>query len=888
MTINFFIQYNTRPGQSIYLIIYNEKKGEEIAESIFNLNYFDKDYWNGIIDSSVFGIKNKFTYACFVSHNYNERVEEVIEKKTVALKLEKKQDVNIYEQIIQQENLDAIYASKAFEVLLKKDKRYKVKEKEVRHPTHIFKVSAPVMQQRFSICITGSGYHLNDWDKEKPILLSRKKDLWTVELNLAKEKHPIEYKLGLFDHELKSIVHFEGGDNRFLPVDDGHDKISFLFLNAPFSDYNWRGAGVNIPVFSLRSDKSWGIGDFTDLHLLADWAHATGLKMIQLLPVNDTTATFTEKDSYPYSAISPFALHPLFLNIQKLATAFSIEFPEQIKSAVTEVNSKTVLDYEAVFALKMKAIKFIYQLEKSDFKDDINWMEFFDINRHWLVPYAVFCCLRDENHTPDFSKWKELSEYKEDAVQEFASPGTEHYDDICLHYFIQYHLHLQLKDAVDYAHKKNIIYKGDLPIGIGRHSVDTWMYPHLFHMNMQAGAPPDYYSIKGQNWSFPTYNWETMAADGYQWWRQRMEHLGNYFDAIRIDHVLGFFRIWSIPVSSVEGTLGIFQPVFPVPENVFRDNGIDFNKDRFCQPFITAHILYEYFGDDKDWVKEIFLDGESFKQEYNTQEKIAAYFNSDPQKKRLEDSLLRLLSSVVLIEDEEKQGSYHFRINMSLTDSYKLLNGDTKYKLDNLYHQYFFVNQNTLWEAEGIKKLNALKGTTDMLLCAEDLGMVPDFMEHVLKQLEILSLQVQRMPKDSADYFSRPKDAPYLCVTTPSTHDMSTVRQWWQDERTNLQFFYNNVLGNHGDAPQYCEPWISKEVIEQHLASPSMWSVFLLQDILGIDPSIRSEDIYMERINDPSNPNNVWNYRMHLTLEELIADKPFNHLLKDLMLRTGR
>ncbi len=504
------------------------------------------------------------------------------------------------------------------------------------------------------------------------------------------------------------------------------------------------------------------------------------------------------------------------------------------------------------------------------------------------MPYAVFCYLRDENETPEFDNWEKLNVYKEDEVQEFASPDNEQYDDICLHYFIQYHLHLQLKDAVDYAHKKNIIYKGDLPIGIGRYSVDTWMYPHLFHLDMQAGAPPDYYSAKGQNWSFPTYNWETMAADGFKWWRQRMEHLGNYFDAIRIDHVLGFFRIWSIPVTSIEGTLGIFQPVFPMPVEVFKNNNTHFDKSSFCHPFINDQILDEYFSAEAAWVKQVFLTQNSFKKEYNTQQKISAFFKLNPQKKSLEEGLLRLTGNILLIEDARQPDHFHFRINMSNASIYKQLPQDTRQSLDKLYHQYFFEKQNVLWEREGIKKLEALKATTDMLICAEDLGMVPDFMERVLSDLAILSMQVQRMPKLATENFSNPRDASYLTVATPSTHDMSTVREWWQDERDHIQYFFNHVLGNSGEAPKICEPWISKAIVEQHLFSPSMWSVFLLQDLLGIDESMRAQNVQAERINDPSNPNHVWDYRMHITLENLVNHQAFSARLKEMVLHSGR
>ena len=888
MILNFYIQYHTTHGQSLYLVLYNEKKGSSTSESIVNLNYYDENYWHGVIDTNSFDIKNKLSYACYITNSNKEGAKEIILKKSVSLKHDKKQEIYIYEQIIQQQNYDAIYATKAFEILFKKDKHHKAKQKECKHPTHIFKVTAPVMQSRYAVCISGSGHHFTNWDKSDPVILHKKKNFWTVELNLAKENFPIEYKFGLYDFESKTIVHFEEGNNRILLDNGGHEKLNIFFQNAAFTNYNWRGTGVNIPVSSLRSHKSWGIGDFTDLHLLADWAQNAGIKMIQLLPVNDTTANYTAKDSYPYSAISPFALHPLYLNIQKLATAFSVEFPQEIKQNIKELNQKTSLDYEGVSALKIKALKFVYQLEKLAFKNDFGWIEFFDLNRHWLVPYAVFCYLRDKNETPEFDKWETLKEYKEDEVQEFASPENEQYDDICLHYFIQYHLHLQLKDAVDYAHKKNIIYKGDLPIGIGRYSVDSWMYPHLFHLHMQAGAPPDYYSAKGQNWSFPTYNWEAMAADGYKWWRQRMEQLGNYFDAIRIDHVLGFFRIWSIPITSIDGGLGIFQPAYPTPAEIFNNNNVHLDKARFCQPFINDDILNEYFSENADWVKQLFLTNSQFKKEYNTQQKIALFFKLNPQKKRVEESLLRLMCNVILMEDGKQPDHYHFRINMHNIESYKNLSQEVKNGLDKLYHQYFFVNQNTLWETEGIKKLKAIKATTDMLLCAEDLGMVPDFMERVLAQLEILSLQVQRMPKLASDNFSNPKDATYMSVATPATHDMSTVRQWWQEERHNVQYFFNHILGNHGEAPQNCEPWISKAIIEQHLFSPSMWSVFLLQDIMGMDESIRSQNLAAERINDPSNADHDWNYRMHIALEELINNKGFTQHLKEMVIRSGR
>jgi len=883
MVIQFFIQYRTSYGQSLHLNLRNSKNDSPVTK--IPLQYFNDTYWTGIIDSSVTDLKSKFWYAVELNQNDWEAGTEIIPFKK--FEGSKKKEYHIYEQIIQQDDLHVVFDSKAFGILLKPVKKIKYKKAESKNATHEFHVAAPHMNDRYVLAISGGGDQFNNWDKSKPVLLDKKKKYWSGSVNLSKEDFPLEYKLALYDLETNSIVHFEEGDNRILPASSHKDVYTVLSLNAPFSNFQWKGAGVNIPVSSLRSEKSWGVGDFTDLHLLTDWAEASGIRMVQLLPVNDTTATHTRKDSYPYAAVSPFALHPLYLNIQKLATAFDVEFAPDVYDKAFELNQLPALDYEAVSDLKNKAIREIFEKEKENFKDDFGWIEFFDMNRHWLVPYAVFCCLRDRNGSSDFNTWTELNEFSDEAVQEFASPDKDHYEEVCIHYFIQYHLHLQLTDAVEYAHKKGIIFKGDLPIGIGRYSVDTWMYPELFHMDMQAGAPPDYYSTKGQNWSFPTYNWEAMAADEYKWWRQRMEHLGNYFDAIRIDHVLGFFRIWSIPVASTEGTLGYFQPVIAIDRQKLEQFNIKGDLQRLINPYIEDHILYNLFGDEKDWVSSVFLDGNKFKDQYKEQQSISEFFSNSPQKKIHEEKLMQLLSNRILIKDPEND-KFHFRINMHLTSSFQELPEHIKKSLEALYHHYFFEMQNQLWEAEGIKKITALKSTTDMLLCAEDLGMVPHFMEEVLHQLKILSLQVQRMPKDAADNFSHPRDAIYLSVVTPSTHDMSTVRQWWQEEKQHIPYFYNNILAHEGGAPFYCEPWIATEITQQHMHSPAMWAVFLLQDLLGADEDLRAEFPEAERINDPSNPNHDWSYRMHITLDDLLKNENFTSTVKQIIVNSGR
>lgn len=886
MFVNIFIPYHTHFGQQVFLKVYPSKANAEVSHQV-DLHYYNEQYWKGSIDTEELDIKSKFTFSVNVADKNNLQEYEIIPVKTVDIKY-KKNEITLFEQVPQHNDSRVFIESKAYSVL-KSNKHYpKAEHKSPKTFTHIFRVDAPALDGKFSICITGNDKHFGNWNKTEPILLEYKKNSWVTKLNLTKTLFPSEYKLAIYNHESGEIVAYENGDNRVLFGSAGTDSLVICNLNALFPGFGWRGSGLNIPVFSLRSEKSWGIGDFTDLKLLTDWSVKTGIRMLQLLPVNDTTATKTFKDSYPYSAISPFALHPLYLNVQKLASAIGLKFPEEIQKQIETLNQKPELDYDGVLKLKTAAVKLIYQKEKDSFKDDFAWIDFFNLNRQWLVPYAVFCYLRDKYHTADFTKWKELSRYDEETVEEFANIGTEQYDEICFNYFVQYHLHLQLKEAVDYAHKKGIIFKGDLPIGVGRFSADTWMYPDLFHMNMQAGAPPDYYSATGQNWSFPTYNWEAMAEDGYKWWRQRMEHLGNYFDAIRIDHVLGFFRIWSIPIENKTGTLGIFQPVIPIAENTFKENGITIDHNRFCKPYITPEILENNFGEQAGWVKQVFLENGSFKDAFNTQAAIAGYFAKNTEHKNLEAKLQFLLTNVLLIEDEHQPGHYHFRIGMHQTASFKALPDFDRSVLDRLYNEYFFTSQNNMWEAEGIKKLNALKSTTDMLICAEDLGMVPEFMDRVLQQMGMLSLKVQRMPKEQGELFSQPSNAPYLSVVTTATHDMSTLREWWEKERDHIQYYFNSILGHFGNAPHYCEPWIAYDILKQQLESPAMWAVFLFQDLIAIDGNIRSEDIDKERINNPSDPEHYWNYRMHINLERLLHNDELSNRIHELITKTGR
>ena len=890
MTIHFYLQFNTHFGQAIYVSGNSDALGNDDLNQAFAIQYLNNQLWHGTITVDAAKDINTIRYKYILREEGKEDTVEFGDDRIVAIDSINADELVLFDTWNFSGEIENAYFTQAFqEVLLKTPAAVAVKAP--KNYTHEFRVKAPILNEGEVLCITGSANSLNNWLTEKSILLTKNKTWWKVKLNLSKETFPVAYKYGIYNLKDKKFISFEVGSNRTLSGDAAKNKITIChdgFINSKYKP--WKGAGVAIPVFSLRSKKSFGTGEFNDLKLLVDWAKKTGLKLIQVLPLNDTTATHSWKDSYPYSAISAFALHPLFLNLENTAGTISVAIIKLLKKKQQQLNALPDIDYDSVIKFKQSAINEIYLQQKEIFRNDTAYFDFFELNRHWLVPYAAFCFLRDKYNTSDFNNWKSNSVYDENLIQRLVSPSQKHYDDIAVHYFTQYHLHLQLKDATAYAHKNGIVVKGDIPIGIYRNSVDAWMAPSLYNMDTQAGAPPDDFAVKGQNWGFPTYNWKAMQEDNFTWWRQRFEQMGGYFDAFRIDHILGFFRIWSIPLHAVEGIMGRFVPAIPLHINEFFEKNISYNWHRYCKPYITEDVLYQLFGEEVNYIKEHFLYNNQLKEAYNTQRKVQNYFTEqNDNDNKIKYGLFNLISNVILFEEENSQGQkFHFRFGMDQILSYKDLDEHSKNGLKELYINYFFRRQDEFWKKEAMHKLPGLKRSTNMLICGEDLGMVPHCVPDVMQQLGILSLEIQRMPKQNNAEFFHPNDAPYMSVVTPSTHDMSTIRGWWQEDKDKTQRFYNTAMGRYGEAPYYCEAWVNKEIVLQHFYSPAMWSIFQLQDLLGLKETLRRENPDDERINIPANSNHYWKYRMHITLEDLLKQEDFNEEVKTYVTASGR
>ena len=763
-----------------------------------------------------------------------------------------------------------------------------------QHHTHVFQIHVPLYPSHWRLCLSGGIDALGHWQPEQFVPMQQvAMGVWRAAVDLANVHDGFEYKYGIFDAHTDRFIAFEDGDNRFCSAPFTTDSDALHVIHDAgyrfLPEQLWRAAGVAIPVFSLRSTRSLGSGEFSDLKLLGDWAHKIGLSIIQLLPINDSTVNYSWLDQYPYSAISVYALHPQYLSLLDLPYALPAAQQAEFKQEQAQLNASPQVDFERMIRAKWRLIRTIFQTHHAAILRDVGLAQFIEERAQWLKPYAVFCALRDQLGGVDYTQWGRYSSFTPALIDELFEPSNALFDEIMLYCFVQYHLHLQLRAATQYLHGLGVSLKGDLPIGVRRHSVDTWMEPELFSMDFQAGAPPDMFSDLGQNWEFPTYNWAQMKADDYQWWASRLAAMSQYFDALRIDHILGFFRIWRISNEATQGLLGYFYPAQGVTREELEQRGIDFDATRDCSPLITDEFLQNILGEQTSSVIARYLQPSehapeqyAFQAEFDTQRKVEAYFDAHHDADNpIKPHLLAIHSNVLFITElTDDNIVYHPRFNLHKTFAYQTRSAEQQHKLDALYHDYFFVRQEALWRASGLEKLPALQRATHMLICAEDLGLVPDCVPQVLDELGIVALKLQRAPKEQIPFYD-PEKLGYMNVTTTSSHDSSTLRQWWAETPMLTQQYYDEQLQRIGVAPSELTPPLAEQIIRQNLQSPAMLAIFPLQDWLAASETLRHPNAHAERINDPANPDQRWAYRMYVTLEELLSADAFNQEAAD-------
>lgn len=759
------------------------------------------------------------------------------------------------------------------------------------------KISVPRVEKNQVVAITGNQECLGHWHPEKALVLSCDTfPVWHIDLDANDITYPLEYKFLICD-DRRQPLYWEEDENRVLNLPSQEVGETVIVSGLYFRDNLplWRCAGTVIPVFSLRSEKSFGVGDLGDLRLLIDWAKKTRQHIIQVLPMNDTTTTHTWTDSYPYSAISIYALHPMYINLPMLGTLADAEKAAFFAARQTELNAKETVDYEAMMKTKIDYCREFFRQEGATILNSNEYKEFFSQNENWLVPYAAYCYYRDCYGTSDYTKWKDNSIYDKIRVRALCAKDGDAYPEISFSWFLQYVLHTQFKSVSDYARKNGIVLKGDLPIGVSRTSIEAWTEPRYFNMDGQAGAPPDDFSVNGQNWMFPTYNWEAMENDNFSWWKKRFRKLGDYFDCFRIDHILGFFRIWEVPLDYVQGLCGHFNPALPLTKEEIEQYGLSFNEARLTTPHINREYLPELFGELTEEVLGSYLAQSSshhfvLKSFCDTQRKIENLFagKTDDVSLRIKSGLFAIANEVLFLHDPRETNKFHPRISASQSYLYRELSASDKYAFDQLYWHFFYHRHNDFWKAQAFNRLTPLVICTDMLICGEDLGMIPESVPDVMNKLQIFSLEIERMPKSPQREFTDMFNLPYHSVCTTSTHDMAPLRSWWKEDRGKTQRYYNNVLGRQGEATEECTTEIATQIISNHLGTRSMLTIIPLQDWFATDETIKRKDADAERINVPSIPVYYWRYRMHITLEKLLQADSLNTKIVRLIEESGR
>lgn len=892
MKLSFNIDYRTNWGESVYITGNIPELGDGDFSKALKLELDGVESWSTVIEAD--DKTPDFEYSYIVKHE-NGYVKQEWGTPHKFLRARTAKTYEIFDRW-QDTPLDKPYYSSAFiDCILNRPDRDK--PLAPKSGCVNIRVSAPMVRPDEVVAICGDNEALGDWDPSKAVVMNDANyPEWSVNLELKALQIPFSYKFLILKRGSLDLVAWEGGDNRYFDLIPTQKSAVMVVAGMRLinSLSPWRGAGVAIPVFSVRSEEDFGVGDFYDLIKVVDWAAMTGQKVLQILPINDTTMTNTWVDSYPYNANSTFALHPMYLRLSALGRLENEERQAYYDNLGRELNALKEVDYERVNAAKTAYTREIYAQQGADTINSADFIEFVTRNGEWLTPYAAFCVLRDMHNTPDFTKWGEYADYSEAKVAEFIAA---HKDEINFVYYQQYHLDRQLREVRDYAHQHEVLIKGDIPIGISRNSVDAWISPRLFNMDCQAGAPPDDFSVLGQNWGFPTYNWEEMNKDGFAWWKARFRKMAEYFDAYRIDHVLGFFRIWQIPMDALHGLLGVFNPALPFTPDELKysyDFWLDVNLQ--TTPYIMDYFLGDFFGEYTDEARERFLEPVSYgryklRPDFDTQRKVADFFamqEKNEKNDKLCNALLGLIDQVLFVEDPYEKGKYHPRISAQFTYTYRALNDYEKWCFDRLYNDFYYHRHNDFWYGKAMWKLPPLINATDMLVCAEDLGMIPDCVPAVMSQLQILSLEIQRMPKDPRAEFGNTWSYPYLSVCTTSTHDMGGIRQWWEEDHDKAQRYYNQVLHEGGAAPYFAEPWICDKIVDLQLKSPSMLAILPLQDWLSISGDLRRQNPQEEQINVPANPRHYWRYRMHLTIEDLLSKDAYNACLHDKIVNSGR
>ena len=624
--------------------------------------------------------------------------------------------------------------------------------------------------------------------------------------------------------------------------------------------------GVVVPLFSLRSKESIGIGEFLDLIPFGQWAKKCGLDLIQLLPVNDTG-----EESSPYSSRSAFALNPVYIRLQKIDGAAEI-LGEELIEQNKKLGKEPRIPYINVVRYKRKALRIVFDKKKKDILMSEQFKKWIEQNS-WVHPYAIFCALKAENKEASWKEWAKKEKPKE--------------SDVLFQKWMQWIAEEQFLAAVNELNKLGIRLKGDIPILINEDSADVWHYPQFFSLENRAGAPPDMFCYSGQNWAFPTYRWDILEKEDFAWWRARIQQAAKFYHAYRIDHVLGFFRIWVVPQQEYTGILGNFVPSVPIYMDELLRAGIPIETVRYLtNPNFGEEQLQNRFGFGTETAKQKYfepLQGSFGRYVLRNEYRCERAIMSLEEEQSIKDALLNVYWDRVFTPSstEEVLYPYWYWYNSSVL----LTLPEHEINIIKNIIKNNEACQEDLWKENGYKLLDVLAKESDMLVCAEDLGAVPNCVPGVLENLDILALRVERWSrnwKQNGQPYIPLAQYPKLSVCTTSNHDSSTLLGLWAEQDFDRDFYWKHI-GQGTCAPAVLDAGHVKLIIKNLFSSNSLLAILPLQDFMALSQKFIPQNPEIDRVNVPGTIGSQnWSWKMPCLLENLLEETELNSCIEEL------
>lgn len=673
--------------------------------------------------------------------------------------------------------------------------------------------------------------------------------------------------------------------------------------------------GVVVPLGALYSKENPVIGCYSDLIPFAQICKNAGLKLIQLLPVNDTGT-----QSSPYSGLSAFALHPIYICIKEINGFKELYAENKVFSNAYDdfcKNNKYSLryDYDSILNTKISLLKSLYELTaagKTGNPDD-ELAKFIKSNS-WVKTYAVYKNLKWNYMQAGWKSWHKEDQFKSPEEIEKLWNTKAFKKEHLFYAWCQMIASTQFSNSVQAVHDAGILLKGDMPILMNEDSCDTWAHPEFFNQNLRAGSPSDGENPSGQNWGFPTYNWKNLEAADYSWWKDRLKNAARYYDAYRLDHILGFFRIWAIPETDCNALNGHTDPYTSFKKADLYELGFDDDRIRWLsQPHIPtsvveditwnreiAHqileLLCEQIGNEELWLFKKSISGSQ--EIWNISFK--SIVNEDAEN-RIKSKLVEYWSNKTLLEVSKNKFVPLWTYGQST--SWKSLNEKEKENLTELFENLNKKNEK-LWKKQADDIFTAITSEIKMIPCGEDLGVGIECVPKTMKAHKILGLRVVRWCRKWDE-----KDQPYvdfkdyepLSVTTTSVHDSSTIREWFEGiENGELRMENGESLPlapaagassatpSSGDTPQrpVFSPEVAYTILKNCAQSASMWYIPPLQDFLYMNKKYWLSTAAEERINVPGTVTKFnWTYRIPVSLEDLSSDNELIEKIKKISKR---